>query len=166
MFTYYPKCKNILSGDDRHCFCSDCGFDFYFNPAPAAGVIIVNDKDQIYLGLRTRDPKAGCWEIPGGFININESAEEGAIREIKEELGIDLIDLAYFRSCSNDYFYKGMEYHPLDIFFIAKVNLREIKPTDDEFAEGKFFDIDKIPFDKLAFKSNLKVLGDFISSVK
>ncbi len=161
MFIYCPKCKNKLDHNDNRCNCSACGFEFYFNPAPAAGVIIINDKNQIYLGLRAREPKAGMWEIPGGFINIGESAEAGAIREIKEELGIDLTDLVYFGSYSNDYLYKEEEYRPLDIFFISKVDRDEIKPTDEEFEEGKFFDIDKIPFDKLAFKSNKTVLKVF-----
>lgn len=167
MFTYCPECKNKLDNQNNHYFCRSCGFDYYFNASPASGVIIFNDKKQIYLVLRAREPKAGFWELPGGFININESAEDGALREIKEELGLDLDNLIFFKSYPNDYLYKGTQYYPLDLFFVSKVNYKEIKPIEaEELIDGKFFDIDKIPFDKLAFQSNKKVLKDYLESVK
>jgi ADP-ribose pyrophosphatase YjhB (NUDIX family) len=165
MFTYCPKCKNKLNNEDYHYTCANCDFDFYFNASPAVSVILVNDKNQIYLGLRAREPKTGLWELPGGFINIKESAEDATIREIKEELGIELNKnkLDFYKSYPNEYLYKGTRYYPLDLFFIAKVDLNEINPiAPDELTEGQFFDIDKIPFDKLAFSSNYRVLQDYI----
>jgi ADP-ribose pyrophosphatase YjhB (NUDIX family) len=167
MFTYCPTCKNTLENNANHYSCPACGFDYYFNANPSSGVILINNKNQIYLGLRTQEPKSGMWELPGGFINLHESAEDGVMREIKEELGIGLDNLSFFKSYSNDYFYKGTQYYPLDLFFVSKVNLDEIKPTDaDEFSEGRFFDFDKIPFEKLAFESNKKVLIDYSKSIK
>ena len=167
MFTFCPKCKEVLKVTGNHFSCGACGFDYYFNANPASGAILVNDKKQIYLGLRTRQPGAGLWELPGGFINLHESAEDGVKREIKEELGLDLNNLTFFKSYSNEYLYKGMQYYPLDLFFISKINSDDIRQVDtEEFSEGKFFDIDKIPYEKLAFESNKKVLKDYSKSVK
>lgn len=167
MFTYCPSCKNKLEQEGYHYFCGVCGFDYYFNASPAAAVIIINNHQQIYLTLRAREPKAGLWDLPGGFININESAENGALREIKEELGIELDNLTFFKSCPNEYLYKGTQYYPLDIFFISNVDDKEIKSIEkDEISDDKFFDIDKIPFDKIAFESNKKILKDYLDSLK
>ncbi len=167
IFTYCPICKNSVHINGNHCACPACGFDYYFNPAPASAVILLNDKRQIYLDLRTREPKAGLWELPGGFIELHESAEDGAIREIKEELGINLDNIVFFKSYPNDYLYKGAQYYPLDLVFVSKVNLNEIKPVDkEELNDGRFFDIDKIPFDKIAFESNKKALKDYLKLIK
>jgi 8-oxo-dGTP pyrophosphatase MutT (NUDIX family) len=167
MFTYCPKCKNVLAKDGNHYSCPACGFDYYFNANPSAGVILKNGDGQVYLGLRAREPKSGLWELPGGFINLHETAEDGARREIKEELGIDLDNLTFFKSYSNDYLYKGTQYYPLDLFFVAEVGLSAINPIEaDEFTEGRFFDLDKIPFDKLAFESNKRALEDYSKSGK
>jgi NADH pyrophosphatase NudC (nudix superfamily) len=167
MFTYCPTCKNSLTKNNHHYSCPTCGFDYYFNANPSAVVILTNNHNQIYLEKRGRNPRAGLWALPGGFINVHESAEGGAIREIKEELGIDLNNLLFFKSYPNDYIYKGTLYYPLDLFFIASVDLNEISPTEtEEFSEGKFFDIDHIPFDELAFESNKKALKDYLESNK
>jgi len=166
MFKYCPNCKAELSTENNHLFCN-CGFDYYIGPNPAVAVIFINNKNQIYLGRRSREPKKGFWDLPGGFIDFKESAEEAARREIKEELGIELVDINYFCSYSNDYFYKGTQYYPLDLFFIAKVELDEINPIEkEEFIEGKFFNLNEVPSDKLAFKSQKQALEKYIESVK
>ena len=150
MFTYCPKCQDALISDKYHYSCNNCGFDFYFNASPAAGVLIINKKGQVYLARRAREPRAGFWESPGGFINIKESAEEGARREIKEELGLDLGNLVYLGSYPNEYLYKGTQYYPLDIFFVSRVDLDKIKPIETgELSEGRFFDIEEIVFDDI-----------------
>lgn len=167
MFTFCPTCKNNLEINGNNYHCLVCGFDYYFNANPAVGVIIKNKNSQIYLGLRKREPGSGKWGLPGGFINLHESAEDGAIREIKEELNIDLDNLTFFKSVPNDYFYKGTQYYPLDLFFISKTNLDEIKLlNNEELSDGKFFNINEIPFDDLAFESNRKTLLDYLNFEK
>jgi NAD+ diphosphatase len=167
MSIFCPKCKNELKNDNEHYSCPKCEFDFFFGPPPAAGIILINDKKQIYLNKRAREPKMGFWGLPGGFINLHESAEDGARREAKEELGIDLGEITFFKSYVNDYLYKGTQYYPLDLFFIAPVKKDKIKPGDiDEFTEGKFFDCDKIPFADIAFTSQKQVLKDYLEFSK
>lgn len=149
--------------DSNHYFCA-CGFDYYNTPNPSSSVILINNKNQIYLAKRAREPKLGSWVIPGGFINFYESAEDAAKREIKEELGVNLNNLNFFCSYSNDYLYKGTQYYPLDIFFISKVDLDEIEPVEkEELSEGRFFDIDKLLINDFAFNSQKQAIKKYLN---
>lgn len=58
--------------------------------APCAGTVIVDEAGRIGLGLRAREPYAGLWETPGGFVELGEHPEDAAVREVHEELGLDL----------------------------------------------------------------------------
>lgn len=164
MFTYCPRCKEKLTQDRDHYSCSQCGFDYFNTPNPAASVIIVNHKNQIFLNKRAREPKTGHWEAPGGFIDFHESAEEAARREIMGELGIELNDLKIFCSYPGEYDYKGTKYYPLLIFFIAKVDLEKIEPIDPEESQsGMFFNPSEIPWNNFAFPAEAKALKDFLA---
>jgi len=57
--------------------------------APCAGVVIERD-GLVLLGKRAKQPFAGWWEVPGGFVERGEHPATAAIREVREELGIDV----------------------------------------------------------------------------
>lgn len=57
--------------------------------APCAAVVIVRD-GQILLGKRAKEPYAGWWEVPGGFVERGEHPAEAAVREVQEELGVNV----------------------------------------------------------------------------
>jgi NAD+ diphosphatase len=163
MFIYCPKCKNNINKNNEHYFCKSCGFDYYNTPNPAVIVIIINSDNKIYLCKRAYEPKKGKLSLPGGFIDFKESAEEAAKREIKEELGIDINNLQYLCSYSNDYLYKGTQYYPLDIVFISKVSLEEIKPIQkEEIFDGQFYNINNLPLDDFGFNSHKKAVKFFL----
>jgi ADP-ribose pyrophosphatase YjhB (NUDIX family) len=56
--------------------------------APCAGVVITDEDGRILLGRRAREPYAGMWETPGGFVELAEHPEDAAVREVHEELGL------------------------------------------------------------------------------
>ena len=100
--------------------CAACNFQLYFNPAVAVAVFIQRDDGRILLIRRANDPGAGLLAPPGGFINIGECAEAAVHREILEEVGIRLSDLRFLCSQPNDYFFSGVTYPVLDLFFTAR----------------------------------------------
>lgn len=74
--------------DDRERdVCPGCGFILYLNPVPAVGVVVALE-GKLVLVRRRYEPRAGCWALPAGFMELGESAEEAAIRECHEETGL------------------------------------------------------------------------------
>ena len=72
----------------RRLFCNACDGPLYENPVPAACVILTDEHDRLLLVKRSVDPKKGFWCLPGGFMELGEHPEETALRELREETGI------------------------------------------------------------------------------
>jgi ADP-ribose pyrophosphatase YjhB (NUDIX family) len=106
----------------------------------------VNEKNEILVSKRAIEPKKGTYDCPGGFIGLDETAEEALKRELKEELGLDLEvePENYVGSFYVDYEYQGINYDVLIFHFAVYVNSTItdlIKPQDDvesvEFIDHK-----------------------------
>ncbi len=69
-------------------YCPACSRPIYENPIPATCMVVVNADDQVLLVKRSIDPKKGQWCLPGGFIELGEPPESGALRELAEETGL------------------------------------------------------------------------------
>ena len=89
---YCPKCGSKITRkkiEDRlRDYCKDCQTVFYDNPLPVVSAVVPNKYREILLVLRDREPYAGKWCLPSGFVELNETVEKGVIRELKEETGI------------------------------------------------------------------------------
>lgn len=92
-------------------------------------------------------------DVPGGFIEFEESIEEGLRREIHEELGVEIDRLDYFRSAANRYLFEGVEYRTSDAFFTARISESvEVVPQDDVLGV-RFYQPDLVDPDSFAFES-------------
>lgn len=69
-------------------FCDDCRSPIYENPVPANCLVTVDDLERVLLVKRSVDPKRGFWCLPGGFMEMGETPEAGALRELMEETGL------------------------------------------------------------------------------
>ncbi len=145
-FRYCPKCGSphfrIHNEKSKHC--DDCGFTYYFNSSAATVAIILNDKKEILVCRRAKDPAKGTLDLPGGFIDLHETGEEGIAREVKEETGMEVTECVYLFSLPNLYEYSGFTVHTLDMFFGCKVDDTSKLEAHDDVAECFF-----LPFDKL-----------------
>lgn len=69
-------------------YCRSCVRPLYENPIPATCLVVINAGNQVLLVKRDVAPKKGMWCLPGGFIELGEGPEEGALRELAEETGL------------------------------------------------------------------------------
>jgi ADP-ribose pyrophosphatase YjhB (NUDIX family) len=150
--------KEIPKDDHRlRHICKDCGKIFYENPRIVVGTIPVFE-NKILLAKRAIEPQKGKWNLPAGFLEMNETTEKGAIRETLEETGAEIKNLSLhtiFQSDSNHIY----------IIFLANLKNTNINTTN-ESTEVNFFDINEIPWDELAFTSNEFALKSFLSKDK
>jgi NAD+ diphosphatase len=126
MERYCTKCGKITTKKNDSCYLCEAGHENWINPAIGSAAFIVKNNKVLY-GVRTQDPSKGKLDLPGGFIEVNETAEQAAIREAKEEMGVNIDLVAPLGTYAS--VYQGRP--TLDIVFIAKMTSEEITPGDD-----------------------------------
>ena len=96
--------------NSRHWVCSECGLDLFNNVAAAVGLILYTEDNQILLEKRAKEPRKGFLALPGGFIDPDESAETACVREVKEEIGLNVkeSDISFVGTSPNTYIFKNM----------------------------------------------------------
>ena len=93
-------------------------------------------------------------DLPGGFVNKDENYEEAAKREVKEELNIELENLAYLCSAPNTYLYKNIEYLTLDSIFVShQDSIAEIIVDTKEIEAYKLVRLEDLNPGEIAFPS-------------
>lgn len=142
--------------------CDSCGLDYYVSPRPCNALIITDNDNRILLVKRAIEPSEGLWDLPGGFVNVEESVEESVVREAREELGVEVGHLKYLFSGCGRYVYKTLNYHTIGLVFAVKIASGTMKPQDD-VAELKYFSTNKIPWDTLAFPVLEQTLRKYIA---
>jgi NADH pyrophosphatase NudC (nudix superfamily) len=164
-FNQCPNCgsSDTVFEDNKKFSCRGCGFIYFHNVAAAAGVILEYDR-KIVLIKRAKEPSKGKLDLPGGFVDPNESAEEAVIREIKEELKIEIEGLKYLGSYPNIYKYKDVLYHTCDLFFYCKNDIFPKDFSGEEIEELILTSPLEVPEDEIAFESVKVGLGIFKSS--
>ena len=100
--------------------CENCGFEFFMNPSSANVAIITNSKGEILVERRRNEPAKGTLDLPGGFAELGETAEQGVAREVMEETGLKVTESKYLFSLPNIYRYSRIDIHTLDMFFECK----------------------------------------------
>ena len=80
-FNFCPACgsKHFEVNDNKSKKCRNCGFEYYLNPSAANVALILNKKNELLVLTRKENPGKGMLDLPGGFANIGETAEEGVI---------------------------------------------------------------------------------------
>jgi ADP-ribose pyrophosphatase YjhB (NUDIX family) len=157
-FTFCPVCGNELKEkfvkEEQHkrMVCAACGFIFYVNPVPAVATILLREK-KILLVKRKFAPRKNAWTLPAGFMEYNETAEQAAIRETKEETNLDIKVGEVFAVLPG---FDDSRVHVLLIVYNAEIIGGETNPGDDA-AEVRFFSLDNVP-ENIAFSAHRQVL--------
>ena len=121
----------------------------YPHPAVTTDCVIFGfdgERLQVLLIERGLEPYKGRWAFPGGFLKMDETAEEGARRELKEETGLDSAYMEQFHTFSTPE--RDPRERVITIAYYALVKIQEVKGGDDA-ASARWFPLDEIP--SLAF---------------
>ncbi len=123
VFRYCPKCgaAALRTAGGKLLRCEACGFELYLNSAAAVAGLIVDAQDRLLITVRGKDPGKGKWDLPGGFVDPGESAEEALRREVREEVGLEVTAMRYLGSYPNRYEYMGVRYATTDMGFVCQV---------------------------------------------
>ena len=130
-FKYCPFCGTQLAPQEKggklRPACPNCGYLQFQNPVP--GVVVVIEKDgQVLLGKRAGGFGKGKWGLPQGYIEFDEDFLTAAIREVKEETGLEVKIRSILNVVSN---LLSPRLHTLAIVLLAGVNAGELKAGDD-----------------------------------
>jgi len=162
IFNYCPCCKSSdLTFDGvKKLVCKACSFAYYHNVASAVAAILEYN-GKIILIKRNNEPCKGKLDLPGGFVDPKETAEEAVRREIEEELKISVEKLEYVGSYPNVYEYKDVTYNTCDLFFYSKIDTLPTDVDETEIAELILIDPSKIPLGEVAFQSTKTCLENY-----
>jgi ADP-ribose pyrophosphatase YjhB (NUDIX family) len=157
---FCPRCGSPMQIRviDQHerAVCERCGHVAYRNPAPAAGVIIVENGD-VLMVRRKFEPRAGLWTLPAGFVEYDEHVEACAVRETREETGLEVKLGRLFGA------YMAMDDPRVQVVLLLYTAERTggtLAPGDDA-SEAAFFPLDGLPAG-IAFKAHEQALADVV----
>jgi len=164
-YQFCPRCGGALerrllkASEPERPVCTRCGFVFYIDPKIAVGTIIKTDNDRLVLVRRAIEPGYGLWVFPGGYVDRGEPLTSAAIREAREECGLDV----RLDGLVNIYSYPGRA--PVIVVYAATA-LGGTLCVDDEGLETAEFEAKDIPWEQLAFRSTHEGLRDYLSGAR
>jgi 8-oxo-dGTP diphosphatase len=130
-FKHCPTCGTLLvlaeSGGRLRPVCPNCGFVQYRNPAPTVSVLVVHG-DRVLLGKRGGSPGKGTWSLPSGYIDYEEDFLTTAMRETKEETGLDVEVCSIINVVSS---FISPSFHFLGLYVVARALGGELAAGDD-----------------------------------
>ncbi|HML63215.1 MAG TPA: NUDIX domain-containing protein [Dysgonomonas sp.] len=161
-FKFCPKCgsSHFVENNFKSKRCETCGFVYYFNPSSSTIAIIINSNDELLVATRAHDPAKGTFDLPGGFVDMNETGEEAVIREVKEETGLHVSQAKYMFSIPNTYIYSGFEVHTLDLVYLCKVDDMQNIKAEDDVASLQFIKISELNPDLFGLRSVKEVIQE------
>ena len=160
---FCPMCgarlaTRLIDGRDRG-VCPSCRFVFYKNPAVAAAAVVLR-AGEVLLIRRGIMPYRGTWTLPAGYEEYDERPDETAVRETREETGLDvrvsgLYDVHYTEDDPRK--------RALLIVYLCEVVGGTLRAADDAL-DARFFALDALP-DEIGFANNRRVLGRLVGEV-
>ncbi len=163
-FRFCPRCgqplehRQLKAAEPARLVCTGCGFVFYLDPKIAVGTIIRSPSSRIVLVKRAIDPGYGKWVFPGGYVDRGETLTAAAVREAREECGLEV----RLDGLVNIYSYAGRA--PVIVVYAATATGGSLA-FDDESLELSEFDEATLPWSELAFRSTGEGLRDYLAGL-
>ncbi len=140
---FCPKCGSdtFSRSSEKSLKCNHCGFHFFINSAAAVAALISDERGKLMLVTRGVEPDYGKLDLPGGFVDPMETAEQALKRELEEELGLQVISMEYLASAPNEYIFSDYTVFTLDMAFKVTVkSIENLKAMDDILAYRFYYE--------------------------
>ena len=161
MIRFCPACAAALPGAPPVA-CGSCGYALFVNPRPT-GLTVILDGRRVLVVLRAHEPRAGLWALPGGFCEGWETPAQAAVREAREELGVD-VELAEFVGMYlGDYQYQNETLPVIDCFWLARIVGGDIRVDPRELAGYTWAEVGNTP--QMAFETMQSALDEVIRNL-
>lgn len=157
--------ERVPVGDDRsRRICVHCGYVAYVNPKIATGTLPVRD-GKVALIRRAVEPAVGRWSWPAGYLEADETVEDAARRETREETGLEvtlgpMLGLYSFPANRPETILPGVG---LVVVAWATTAVSGTLRAGDDADEAAWFDLDDLPWERLAFASSRMGLADLLT---
>jgi ADP-ribose pyrophosphatase YjhB (NUDIX family) len=155
-FKYCPFCRTqLVLVESEHRLrpvCPSCGFVQHRNPAPTVSILVV-DEGRVLLGKRGGSPGKGTWSLPSGYIDYEEDFLTTAIRETKEETGLDIKVDSIINVVSS---FVSPRFHFLGIYVVARVIGGKLEAGDDLEAVEWF--LPEGPLPEMGFQEDVDII--------
>ena len=158
--SYCPRCGAELASLPP-VRCDQCGYTQFVNPKPCGGVVVIRDAAdgvEFLAARRAHEPSMGMWDLPGGFCDGFEHPAETAVREAREEVGIDVTLGPLVGVYLGTYHYQGEALPVLDVYYLAELVAGVPTPNPQEMSEVAWFPLADPP--PLAFPTMDAVIRD------
>lgn len=163
--SYCYLCGGQLVKQSDRFVCLGCRQEIFENPKPCVEIAIFNKENQILLAKRATDPFRGKYDLPGGFMDVDDDSLEMALRrEISEELSIkfeDIKNVRYALSYTSKYPWGKDTYNNIAVTFLGQNYSDKIEAKDD-VESLHWFDPDKIDKSELASPKLGKVIDKLV----
>jgi NAD+ diphosphatase len=141
-----------------------CGFHLFINSSAAVAALVSDENGKLMLVTRGIEPDYGKLDLPGGFIDPGETAENAVQRELLEELGLKIKSLEYIGSAPNEYIFSDYTVFTLDMAFeVVPGSINALNPMDD-ILDYKFYSEEEINYDDIPAPSIKKFVKDYFNN--
>jgi len=149
-----------IEGEERdRLACPSCGFVFYVNPRLVVTTLPITDRGEVMLIRRGIAPGYDMWAQPGGFLEIDETVREAAVRETLEETGLQIEPLEIIG------LYSRVQAAVVVVAYEARIVGGEPRVTHESL-ETRTFAPEAIPWQQIAFETSVLAIRDWVARVR
>lgn len=149
-----------VGGEDRdRLACPKCGFIFYVNPRLVVTTLPITECGEVVLIKRGIEPGLGLWAQPGGFLEIDETVQDAAIRETREETGLEIEPGVLLG------LYSRVQAAVVVVAYEARI-VGGLATATPESLDTRPFAPDAIPWPEVAFETSIRALHDWVARVR